>query len=313
VVGAGPAGLSAAHRLSMLGHRVTVFEAKPKAGGLNEFGLAAYKMVDDFAAKEIQFILQLGGIEIRHNQLLGRNFTLESLRKEYDAIFLGMGLPESKSLGIPGENFPGVWKATEYIENIRQAQATQSLSKLPVGKQVVVIGGGNTAIDIAVQIKRLGAEFVTIVYRRGREYMSATEKEQEFALTNGVSIRTWLKPVRLLGDDEGVVGVEFVPIPSQNLSSKRHDPSFQEHSLILPADQVFEAIGQSLGEISLRQTHGKIAVDQNFRTSTSKIFAGGDCIDHPNAKDLTVTAVQEGKLAAESIHKELIQKGEHHV
>ncbi len=198
VVGAGPAGLSCAHRLAMLGHDVVVLNRDDKPGGLNEYGIAAYKTIDDFAQKEVEYILSIGGIELRNGETLGKDFTLQELRDAYDAVFIGIGLGSTNALGLDRESLSGVGSAIEYIAEIRQAD---DLGKLPVGRRVVVIGGGMTAIDIAVQSKRLGAEVVDLVYRRGPEQMGASQYEQDLAQTNGVTIHHWAKPVELLGDD----------------------------------------------------------------------------------------------------------------
>jgi glutamate synthase (NADPH/NADH) small chain len=160
VVGGGPAGLSCAHRLAMLGHEVKVFNRDPRRGGLNEYGIAAYKTVDDFAQREIDWILSIGGIEVEDEVELGKDFSLSALRHAYDAVFLGIGLALVNDLNIDNEDLPGVENATDYIAELRQAE---DKSALPVGRNVVVIGGGMTAIDIAVQSKRLGAEKVDLV------------------------------------------------------------------------------------------------------------------------------------------------------
>ena len=183
IVGGGPAGLSCAHRLAMLGHGATVFEPMEKLGGLNEYGIAAYKTLDDFAAREVEYILSIGGIEVRTGVALGKDLSLGELRKNYDAVFLGFGLAGVNGLGLDGEQLEGVANAVDYIAALRQAPDKASL---PVGRRVVVIGGGMTAIDIAVQSKALGAEEVTMVYRRGQENMNASGYEQEFAQTRGV-------------------------------------------------------------------------------------------------------------------------------
>lgn len=206
VVGAGPAGLSCAHRLAMLGHDVVLMDAREKLGGLNEYGLAAYKTVDNFAQREIDYLLSIGGIEVRTNTALGRDVTLASLRQNYDAVFLGLGLGGVNALGVEGETLEGVVNAVDFIADLRQCE---DLTRMPVGRRVVVIGGGNTAIDAAVQAKKLGAEDVTLVYRRGKANMNATWVEQEFAQTNGVTIKHWLKPRRVLGKGGHVTGVEF--------------------------------------------------------------------------------------------------------
>jgi dihydropyrimidine dehydrogenase (NAD+) subunit PreT len=299
VVGGGPAGLACAHRLAMLGHSATVFDARPKLSGLNEYGVAAYKTPHGFAQREVDFILAVGGIEVRTDQALGRDVALEVLRRDYDAVFLGVGLAGTKALGIPGENLAGVEDAVAYIERLRQ---TRELSKLPIGRRVVAIGGGNTAIDIAVQAKRLGAEDVTIVYRRGADAMSATEHEQEFAQTNGVRIKHWAKPVRLIGEAGQLVAVQFEY--TQLDSAGRLSGTGETFSI--DADQVFKAIGQVLVPDPVRDgtkqilemQDGKVAVDAQRHTSLPGVWAGGDCVA---GVDLTVQAVQDGKVAAHAI------------
>ena len=205
VIGAGPAGLSCAHRLAVFGHHVTLFEARDEPGGLNEYGLAAYKMLDDRAAREVSYILDIGGINLETGKTLGRDFDLDLLRRDYDAVFIGLGHNAVKSLGMENETVEGVYNAVDFIERIRQ----EDLSGLPVGRNVVVIGGGNTAIDIAVQIKKLGAETVTMVYRRGFGEMGATDHEQQVAQTNGVLIRTHAQPRRIIAADGQLTAVEF--------------------------------------------------------------------------------------------------------
>ncbi|MBI3453183.1 MAG: NAD(P)-dependent oxidoreductase, partial [Rhodospirillales bacterium] len=206
VVGAGPAGLACAHRLAQLGHDAVVFEAKPRGGGLNEFGVAEYKVAHHFARREVDFILGIGGIEVRTGQALGRDIALAKLRRDYPAVFLGMGLAGVKALDCEGEALDGVYNAVDYIARLRQAD---DFAALPVGRRVVVIGGGNTAIDIAVQARRLGAEDVTLVYRRGPESMSATGHEQELAQVNGVRIKHWARPLRLAGAQGHVAEATF--------------------------------------------------------------------------------------------------------
>ncbi len=303
VVGAGPAGLSCAHRLAVLGYDVDVFEARPKSGGLNEYGLAPYKMAKDFAKKEVDFILSIGGITVHHGKVFGRDFTLDSLKQTYPAVFLGVGLGGVNRLGIPGEAFPGVIDAAKYIEVIRQSK---DISKLQVSKHVVVIGGGNTAVDIAIQMKKLGAEFVTIAYRRGEKEMGATWHEQELAQLNGVMIKTWVKPTKIIGDTAGCKEIE---LEYTYLNSDGKVEGTGE-SFRIPATQVFKAIGQTLdqnqiqaGGQALKFEHGKIVVNPTFETSVAGVFAGGDCVDV--GEDLTVTSVEHGKLAAHAIDRKL--------
>ena len=165
VVGAGPAGLSAAHRLAMYGHEVTLYDARPKPGGLNEYGIASYKAVDGFAAREVEWLLGIGGITLALGQALGEDLSLDALLAKNDAVFLGLGLTDTNKLAIPGEDLEGVVDAVDWIADLRQAD---DLATVPVGRNVVVIGGGMTAIDAAVQAKLLGAESVTLAYRRRR-------------------------------------------------------------------------------------------------------------------------------------------------
>ena len=300
VVGGGPAGLSCAHRLAVLGHDVVVFNRDEKPGGLNEYGIAAYKTIDDFAQKEIDWILSIGGIELRNNQALGQDFTLEQLRDEYDAVFLGLGLATSNALGLDHEDLPGVNDAIEYIAEIRQAD---ELADLPVGRRVVVVGGGMTAIDIAVQSKRLGAETVDIVYRRGPQQMGASQYEQDLAQTSGVTIHHWAAPIELLGDQH-VDTVRFARTEYDgNGRLKTSGDEFE-----LTADTVFKAIGQALdthpldGQ-GLDLEAGRIVVNESGKTSLERVWAGGDCV--LGGDDLTVTAVQHGKLAAIDIDRQL--------
>jgi glutamate synthase (NADPH/NADH) small chain len=178
VVGAGPAGLACAHGLARLGHEVVVLDANTKPGGLNEYGLATYKTVDDFAQKEVAWLLSIGGIEIRHNTHVGRDVSLETLASDFDAVFLGLGLAGVNAIGIAEPAVQGLRNAVEFIAQLRQAS---DYATVPVGRRVLVIGGGMTAVDAAVQSRKLGADEVTMVYRRGPQDMSASGHEQEWA------------------------------------------------------------------------------------------------------------------------------------
>jgi glutamate synthase (NADPH/NADH) small chain len=303
VVGAGPAGLACAHRLAMHGHDVVVFDARPKAGGLNEYGIAAYKTVDGFAQREVDFILSIGGIHVEAGKALGRDFALGELKENFDAVFLAMGLAGVNALGAEGDDAGGALDAVAWIAELRQAD---DLSKLPIGRRVVVIGGGMTAVDAAVQSRLLGAEEVTIVYRRGQDDMKASRYEQELAQTRGVKIMFWAKPLRLLADERG--NVHAIALERTRLEAGRLMGTGE--IVTLPADLVFKAIGQTFVSAPLdgaaqaiRLDGGRIAVDAERRTSMPGVWAGGDCV--AGGEDLTVAAAQDGKLAAESIHRAL--------
>ncbi len=300
VVGGGPAGLSCAHRLAMLGHQVALFDRDTKLGGLNEYGIAAYKTVDDFAQREIRYILSIGGIEVNAGVSLGQDITITRLRDEYDAVFLGVGLAGINRLGIEGEELPGVENAVEYIADLRQAS---DKGALPVGRRIVVIGGGMTAIDVAVQSKRLGAERVDIVYRGSVEAMGASDYEKNLAKTNGVTIHTFARPLKVLGRGH-VSGVLFERTARDEYGSLADTGE----TYTLEADVVFKAIGQRLRDGvledgSVRMQSGKIVVDDDQATSLAGVWAGGDCV--MGGDDLTVTAVQHGKVAAIAIDHHL--------
>ncbi|QRY67905.1 NAD(P)-dependent oxidoreductase [Ensifer sp. PDNC004] len=296
VVGAGPAGLAAAHRLAVKGHDVVIYDARPKSGGLNEYGIAAYKSVDDFAQKEVDYVLAIGGIEVRHGQALGRDFTLADLSEQYDGVFLGLGLAGVNALRLEGENAEGVDDAVDFIAALRQSKIKADIA---VGRRVVVLGGGMTAIDAAVQAKLLGAEEVTICYRRGKEHMNASEFEQDLAASKGVTIRHWLQPKRIAEKDGKVAGIEleYTTLEDGKLTATGETG-------IIAADQIFKAIGQSFlgaGLGALQLEGGRIVVDAEGRTSLPNVWAGGDCV--LGGEDLTVSAVAMGRDAAESINR----------
>ena len=297
VVGAGPAGLAAAHRLAMHGHEVTVYEAKAKAGGLNEFGIAAYKSTNDFAAREVEWLLQIGGINIEYGRGLGMGLTLDGLQSDFDAVFLSVGLQGVNALRADGEDKDGVRDAVDFIAELRQAE---DLTALPVGRNVVVIGGGMTAVDAAVQSKLLGAENVTIAYRRGRDAMGASRFEQDLAASKGVKLMFNVMPKAIHGNGSAVeIELEYTDVVDGRVTGTGE-------TVRLAADQVMKAIGQTLeGQPEALALEGrKIKVSETGRTSVSGVWAGGDCAS--GGDDLTVTAVAEGRDAAEDIHASLM-------
>lgn len=296
VVGAGPAGLSCAHRLATLGHDVVIYDALPKAGGLNEYGIAAYKSTEDFAAREVDWLVSIGGITIENGKALGRDLTLDGLSKEHDAVFLAVGLSGVNALGAPGDEKTGVSDAVSFIKELRQSE---DLSALPVGRNVVVIGGGMTAVDAAVQSKLLGAEQVTIAYRRGRDAMSASRYEQDLAASHGVKIMYNVMPKAVHGNGSAAeIELEYTHVENGRLAGSGE-------TIRLAADQVFRAIGQTLDTDAGVTLEGrKIAVTSAGRTSRDGVWAGGDCA--AGGDDLTVTAVAEGRDAAMDMHAVLM-------
>ncbi len=296
VVGAGPAGLACAHRLAMLGHDVVIHESKPKPGGLNEYGIAAYKATNNFAQAEIDWLLKIGGITIETGSSLGDTITLAGLIENYDAVFLSIGLAGVNALRADGSDKDGVLHAVDFISEVRQAS---DLAKLPVGRNVVVIGGGMTAVDSAVKSKLLGAEHVTIAYRRDRDAMGASRYEQDLAAANGVKIMCNVQPVAIHGNGSAAeIELEYTSTTDGRLQGTGE-------TVRIPADQVLKAIGQSLDGApeGLDLDGNKIAVTEAGRTSMQGVWAGGDCA--AGGDDLTVTAVAEGRDAAMDIHASL--------
>jgi glutamate synthase (NADPH/NADH) small chain len=296
VVGAGPAGLSCAHRLASKGIDVTIYDTRSKAGGLNEYGIAAYKSTNDFAAKEVAWLLSIGGITIENNKTLGVDMTLDGLSSDFDAVFLSVGLGGVNALSLSSEDETCVSDAVGFIETLRQST---DLASIPIGRNVVVIGGGMTAVDAAVQSKLLGAEQVTIAYRRGREAMSASRYEQDLAASHGVKLLFNVQPVKLetVGTGTALV-LEYTATNNTRLTGTGE-------TVRIAADQVFSAIGQTLAtDGGLALDGRKIAVTGAGRTSRDRVWAGGDCAS--GGDDLTVTAVAEGRDAAMDIYATLM-------
>ncbi|MFW5788913.1 MAG: FAD-dependent oxidoreductase, partial [Spirochaetota bacterium] len=304
IVGAGPAGLSCAYFLARLGYRPTVFEAESRPGGMLVQTIPAYRLPRETLAREIRMIEQLG-VDIRTEQKLGRDLSVAELREAgYEALFLGLGAPQCMGMGIDGEDADGVVRAGEFLRqyNIR--------GSVPVGKDVVVVGGGNAAVDAARTALRLGAESVTIIYRRTREQMPAYAEEIEEALLEGVELRTLTQPTEVVTDATGAAQAlrcETMTLGGFDRSGRRRPRSSGEESFLLPADQVIVAIGQRLDESALGElaeleftNAGFIAVDpQTGQTSEPWIFAGGDAASGPES---VVTAIGAGERAAIGIN-----------
>lgn len=300
IVGAGPAGLSCAHVLSREGVDVTIFEKEPLGGGLMTYGIAAYKVTPQFCEDEVNYITSIGGIEIKYNQELGKNFSLSELQSKYDAVYLGIGVGVARQLNIPGEELDGVVDAIGFIYYIR----SKDYSSIPVGDKVAVIGMGMTAIDAATQAKRLGAREVTLVYRRTEEEMPCTEVELNLAKLDGCAVLWLASPKEVIGKtgkvSQLVCSVMKLGEPD---TSGRRSPVETAESVTLDVDMVIKAAGQIpfeelVRQNSLKNSSGKLVIDKNQSTNLKGVFAGGDAV---NGGKEVVDAVQAGKNGAKGI------------
>ena len=297
VVGAGPAGLSCAHRLASHGHDVTLYDARHKPGGLNEFGIASYKSPQNFAQLEVDFILGIGGIDLKLGVRIGTDVTLQSLAESHEAVFLGAGLGGVNTLDISGVELQGVRDAVDFIAELRQCE---DYSSMDIGERVAVIGGGMTAIDAAVQAKMLGAREVTVLYRGPQARMKASSFEQELAQKHGVTLRFSVSPEAVLGENGAVTAIQ---LSRESESGTATDTLAIDTLLVAIGQQLDDEVDLQLSQVGVSLEGGKIAVDASGRCGTTSFWAGGDCAT--GGDDLTVTAVQEGKVAAESIQAAL--------
>ncbi len=301
IVGAGPAGLSCAHVLSREGIDVTIYEKESKAGGLMTYGIAAYKVTPEFCKSEVDYITGIGGIEIKYNHALGQNVSMEELQKNYDAVFLAMGVGLARKIGIPGEELEGVVDAIEYIYRLR----TNEYNALPVGDKVAVIGMGMTAIDAATQAKRLGAKEVTMVYRRSEAEKSCTQHELDIARLDGCATIWLAAPKEIVGKDGKVTALvcDVMKLGEPD-SLGKPAPVATGETITLDVDMVIKATGQKpfeelVNANNVQNKYGKITIDNNA-TNIKGVFAGGDCV---NGGKEVVDAVQAGKDGAKAILK----------
>jgi glutamate synthase (NADPH/NADH) small chain len=304
IIGSGPAGLACAHELRKKGHDVVVFEARDMPGGLNTLGIAAYKISTPFALSEVELVKQIG-IDLRLNQRVSADAIVKML-SQYDAVFLGVGLGHTMPLNIEGEKLSGVWEALDFIFQTH----TKPYTECEINQRVLVIGGGNTAIDVATAAKRLGAEEVVVAYRRGQEVMPAFAYEHELALADGVRFEWYSQPQRVIEKNGRAAGIEFVRTKVDDVRSRTGKvTAIPKANFVIEADMVVKALGQeplldllkALPGLKLDGT--KVHVDRETgATSIPKLFAGGDCI---RGGGEIVDAVQDGKLAAWGIHKSI--------
>ncbi len=301
VVGGGPAGLTAALRLAEQGYEVTVFEAAPRAGGWMMYGIPEYRLPKDTLQKEIDDIAR-AGVEIRTNAALGRDFTLDDLtgKMGYKAVVLAIGAQRSRRLGVPGEELAGVLHATDFLRNVGLGKPEDL-----TGKRVVVVGGGNTAIDAARTALRQGASQVHVVYRRTRAEMPAQELEVREAEEEGVQFHFLVNPVRILGEGQ-VTGVECLAQDLGEFDSggRRRPVPIEGSEFVIPADVVVPAIGQSIdlsclnGDAPETKRDTTFAVGRALETSRAGIFAAGDAVLGPAT---VVEAVAQGNQVALSV------------
>jgi len=300
IVGAGPAGLSCAHVLSREGIDVTIFEKESKGGGLMTYGIAAYKVTPEFCEDEVNYILAIGGIEVKYNQEFGKDISLAQLKKDFDAVYLGIGVGVARQLDIPGEKLEGVVDAIQFIYDIR----ANGFSTVPVGNKVAVIGMGMTAIDAATQAKRLGAKEVTLVYRRTEAEKPCTDVELNIAKLDGCEI-IWLAAPQKVKGSQGKVKqlVCSVMKLGESDASGRRSPVDTGETFTLDVDMVIKAAGQVpfeklVKKYKLDNRNGKLAIDKNCATNIKGVFAGGDAV---NGGKEVVDAVQAGKDGAKAI------------
>jgi glutamate synthase (NADPH/NADH) small chain len=306
VVGSGPAGLTCATYLARLGYGVTVYERKALPGGLDTYGMAEYKMTQRVSTDEARSVERLG-VKFRMGVEVGRDVTFDELEAAHDGVFLGVGLGETGRLDIPGEELEGVYDALHVIERIK----SRRWETVPLGRAVAVVGAGNTAIDAVTQARRLGAERVMLVYRRGPAEMPAYEYEYTLAKQDAVEFLWQTAPVEVLADEGGkrVAGLRCVrtELGEPDASGRRSVRPVEGSEFDVPADTVIKATGQqkmreffsSIPGVGL-DASGRVAVEpETMRTGNPKFFAGGDCV---NGGREAVDAAQMGKLAAQGIH-----------
>jgi dihydropyrimidine dehydrogenase (NAD+) subunit PreT len=308
IVGGGPAGLSAARELARMGYTVTIFEAEKEAGGLNTYGIVSFRLPQKISFWEVNQVKSLG-VQIRTNTRVGKDISAKELLDHYDAVVLAVGMGKVPMLGIEGEDLDGVYDAIELIKETKTKPLTDKL----VGKRVVVIGAGNTAIDGATCSVRLGAENVKILYRRTKEEMTAYDFEYEFAKQDGVEFRWLTAPKRIIGDENGkVTHIEYIrmKLGEPDEDGRRRPIPIEGSEFTMRVDVVIKAIGQTrhldlIQEFGLEHEGGVVKVNpENYQTSNQKVFACGDVIfGKGKGEAMVVTAAQQGKEAAYAIHR----------
>jgi len=318
VVGAGPAGLTAAADLVKLGHEVVMFEALHLPGGVLVYGIPEFRLPKVIVRNEVAYIEKLG-VDLRLGNMVGRVHTIPELMKSgFDAVFIGSGAGLPQFMGIPGENLGGVYSANEFLIRVNLMKAFKFPdydTPLRIGKHVVVIGGGNVAMDCARCSMRLGAD-VCLLYRRSREELPARHEEIENAEEEGLVCRFLAAPLRLIGDEKGWVKAmecQAMELGPPDASGRRRPIPIKGSEFTMETDTVIIAIGQTPYPIIPRTTeglvadprHGTIIVDENGKTSLEGVYAGGDVA---TGAATVISAMGMGKKAAKAIHEYLMNK-----
>lgn len=310
IVGGGPAGLAAARELARLGYAATIFEEQEKAGGLNTYGVAPFRLPQNVALWEVEQIEALG-VNIRSNVKVGKDVSAQFIMDQYDAILLAVGMGKIRKLGIEGESLPGVIDALDLIKQTKDGDP----EAVHIGRKVAVIGAGNTAIDAATTSKRLGAEMVQILYRRTENEMTAYPFEYEFAKQDGIEFRWLTLPRRIIGTKR-VEGIECLKMRlSETDENGRPIPvPISGSEFVIEVDNVVLATGQTrntelLEHFGVKHDNGIAVVDNDMRTSHPKVFAAGDCVfDGRGGEATVVLSVEQGKQAAYTIHRKFIEE-----
>lgn len=315
IIGSGPAGLSAARELSLLGYQVTIFEAEKEAGGLDRYGIVSFRLPREVVQWEVEQVEQLG-VQIKTNTTVGIDIKVEEISNQFDCVILAVGMGKVPNLGIEGEDLNGVFDAIEFVKKIKVEAPTKEL----VGKNVAVIGAGNTAIDAATTAVRLGASNVKIVYRRTRNEMSAYQFEYDFAKQDGVEFRWLTAPAKIVGNEQNeVVGLECIKMKLEEpgIDGRQKPVPIEDSQMTLEVDVVIKAIGQTkhtklIEAFGLNHTKGVVDVDsETFQTSQENIFACGDCVfGNGQGEAMVVSAAEQGKEVAKAIHRTFMLQSE---
>ncbi|CAD5244878.1 NADPH-dependent glutamate synthase [Thermococcus camini] len=315
IIGAGPAGLTAAGELAKLGYDVTIYEALHEAGGVLMYGIPEFRLPKSIVESEIDKLKKLG-VKILTDHVVGRTVTIEELLEEYDAVFIGSGAGTPRLINAPGINLNGIYTANEFLTRVNLMKAylfPEYDTPVKVGKKVVVIGAGNTAMDAARSARRFGAE-VTIAYRRGPEDVSARVEEVHHAKEEGIKFEFYINPVEFLGENGKIKAVKFEKMKAldeRDSRGKRKIVGTGEY-VTLEADTVIIAIGKHPNRLiintpGLKVERGRIVVDENLMTSIPGVFAGGDAI---RGEATVILAMGDGRMAAKAIHEYLTKKRE---